>query len=186
MLIETIQFLMDTLLQPFAAILLLRFHLQWLRAPMRNPLGEFVMLITNPLVLRARRFIPALMGLDTATLLLASLVEAGYLYVYATLAIHDYSIGALQLITWTAIKLFKLSIYLLMGALFASALLSWTNPHTPFGPVLHSVTEPFLRPLRRLIPTAGSFDFSVLALFIILQLILKLPVAWLETRVLLP
>jgi len=40
MLIEAVQFLMDTLLQPFAAILLLRFHLQWLRAPMRNPLGE--------------------------------------------------------------------------------------------------------------------------------------------------
>jgi YggT family protein len=56
MLIEAVQFLMDTLLQPFAAILLLRFHLQWLRAPMRNPLGEFVMLITNPLVLRTTPF----------------------------------------------------------------------------------------------------------------------------------
>jgi YggT family protein len=184
MLIEAVQFLMDTLLQPFAAILLFRFHLQWLRAPMRNPLGEFVMLITNPLVLRLRRFIPALMGFDTASLLLASLVEAGYLY--ATLALHDYPMGALPLIAWTALKLFKLSIYLLMCALFVSALLSWTNPHTPFGPVLHSVTEPFLRPLRRLVPAAGSFDFSVLVMFIILELILKLPVAWLESRVLLP
>ncbi len=171
MLIETIQFLMDTLLQPFAAILLFRFHLQWLRAPMRNPLGEFVMLITNPLVLRARRFIPAIMGLDTASFFLASLVEAGYLY--ATLALHEYPMGLLALLAWTALKLFKLSVYLLMGVLFASALLSWTNPHTPFGPVLHSVTEPFLRPLRRLVPTAGSFDFSVLAMFIILHLILK-------------
>lgn len=184
MLIEAVQFLMDTLLQPFAAILLFRFHLQWLRAPMRNPLGEFVMLITNPLVLRARRFIPPMLGFDTASLLLASLVEAGYLY--ATLALHDYPMGALPLIAWTALKLFKLSIYLLMGALFASALLSWTNPHTPFGPVLSSVTEPFLRPLRRLVPVAGSFDFSVLFMFIILEMILKLPVAWLESRVLLP
>ncbi len=184
MLIEAIQFLMDTLLQPFAAILLFRFYLQWLRAPMRNPLGEFVMLITNPLVLRVRRFIPALRGLDTASFLLAGLVEAGYLY--ATLVLHDYPMGVLPLIAWTALKLFKLSVYLLMGTLFASALLSWTNPHTPFGPVLHSVTEPFLRPLRRLVPTAGSFDFSVLVMFIILQLILKLPVAWLEGRVLLP
>jgi YggT family protein len=182
MLIETIQFLMDTLLQPFAAILLLRFHLQWLCAPMRNPLGEFVMLLTNPLVLRARRFIPVLMGLDTATIFLASVVEA--IYLYATLALLNYSMGALALIVWTALKLFKLSVYLLLGALLASALLSWINPNTPFGPVLHGVTEPFLRPLRRIIPTAGSFDFSVLALLIILQLILKLPVAWIEGRVL--
>jgi len=142
------------------------------------------MLITNPLVLRVRRFIPALMGFDTASLLLASLVEAGYLY--ATLALHTYPMGVLPLLAWTAIKLFILSIYLLMGALFLSALLSWTNPHTPFGPVLHSVTEPFLRPLRRLVPLAGSFDFSVLVMFIILELILKLPVAWIESRVLLP
>ena len=184
MLIEAAQFLLDMLLQPFAAILLLRFHLQWLRAPMRNPLGEFIMLITNPLVLRVRRFIPAMMGLDTASLLLAVLVESGYLWI--TLAMHDYPMGGFALLAWTILKLFKLSVYLLMGALFASALLSWTNPNTPFGPVLQSITEPFLRPLRRLVPMAGSFDFSVLVMFIILQLILKLPVAWIESRVLLP
>jgi YggT family protein len=184
MLIEAAQFLLDMLLQPFAAILLLRFHLQWLRAPMRNPLGEFIMLITNPLVLRVRRFIPAVLGLDTASLLLAVLVEAGYLWL--TLAMHSYPMGGLELLAWTTLKLCKLSVYLLMGALFVSALLSWTNPHTPFAPVLYSVTEPFLRRLRRWVPTAGSFDFSVLVLFLILQLILMLPLAWLESRILLP
>ena len=51
MLNEALQFLFDTLLQPFAAILLLRFHLQWLRAPMRNPLGEMIMTLTNFTVL---------------------------------------------------------------------------------------------------------------------------------------
>ena len=184
MLIEAAQFLLDMLLQPFAAILLLRFHLQWLRAPMRNPLGEFIMLITNPLVLRVRRFVPAILGLDTASLLLAVLVESGYLWL--TLAMHNYPMGALSLLAWTALKLCKLSVYLLMGALFVSALLSWTNPHTPFAPILHSITETFLRPLRRWVPIAGSFDFSMLVLFLILQLILMLPLAWLESRVLLP
>ena len=182
MLIEALQFLMDTLLQPLAAILLFRFHLQWLRAPMRNPLGEFVMLITNPLVLRARRFIPALFGLDSASLLLAAFVEVGYLY--ATLALHSYPMNVSPLLLWAVLKLVKLSVYLLMGALFASALLSWTNPNTPFGPVLHTITEPFLRPLRRFVPVSGGFDFSVLVLFLVLQLILKLPVAWLESRLL--
>jgi YggT family protein len=101
MLIEAAQFLLDMLLEPFAAILLLRFHLQWLRAPMRNPLGEFIMLITNPLVLRVRRFVPALMGLDTASLLLAVMVEAGYLWI--TLAMHDYPMGGLALLAWTVL-----------------------------------------------------------------------------------
>ncbi|MDH4234302.1 MAG: YggT family protein, partial [Gallionella sp.] len=79
MLNEALLFLLDVLLQPFAAILLLRFHLQWLRAPLRNPIGEFVMVLTDFLVLRARRFIPAIKGFDTATLLLALLVEILYL-----------------------------------------------------------------------------------------------------------
>lgn len=184
MLIEALQFLLDAVLQPFAAILLLRFHLQWLRAPLRNPLGEFIMLITNPLVLRVRRFIPALLGMDTASLLLAGLVEAAYLLL--TLTLHSYPLGALALTAWTVLKLCKLSIYLLMGALFVGALLSWTNPHTPFAPILNSMTEPFLRPLRRRVPATGSLDFSVLVLFLVLQLILMLPLAWLESLVLRP
>lgn len=184
MLIEAMQFLLDVLLQPLAAILLLRFHLQWLHAPLRNPLGEFIMLISNPLVLRTRRFIPALMGLDTASLLLAGVVEAGYLIL--TLLLHSYPLGGLTLLAWTVLKLCKLSVYLLMGALFASALLSWTNPHTPFAPILHGMTEPFLRPLRRRMPATGGLDFSVLVMFVILQLILMLPLAWLESLVLRP
>jgi uncharacterized protein (TIGR00251 family) len=64
MLNEALLFLLDVLLQPFAAILLLRFHLQWLRAPLRNPVGEFVMILTDFLVLRVRRFIPSVRGLD--------------------------------------------------------------------------------------------------------------------------
>jgi YggT family protein len=184
MLIDALQFLLDVLLQPLAAILLLRFHLQWLRAPLRNPLGEFIMLLTNPLVLRTRRFIPAIYGLDTASLLLAGAVESAYLLL--TLALHSYPMGALPLLAWTVLKLCKLSVYLLMGALFASALLSWTNPNTPFAPILQAMTEPFLRPLRGKLPATGSLDFSVLVMFVILELILKLPLAWLESLVLRP
>lgn len=184
MLTDAGQFLLDMLLQPLAAVLLLRFHLLWLRAPLRNPLGDLIMLLTNPLVLRVRRFVPAIGGFDTASLLLATLVEI--IYLLLTLALHNYALGALPLLAWTFVKLCKLSVYLLMAALFATALLSWTNPNTPFAPVLQGMTEPFLRPLRRRMPETGSFDFSVLVMFIVLELILKLPLAWLESLVLRP
>lgn len=184
MLTDAAQFLLDMLLQPLAAILLLRFHLLWLRAPMRNPLGDLIMLLTNPVVLRVRRFVPAIMGFDTASLLLATSVEL--IYLLLTLSLHSYPLGAVALLGWTVVKLLKLSVYLLMAALFAMALLSWTNPNTPFAPVLQGMTDPFLRPLRRRMPDTGSFDFSVLVMFIILELILKLPLAWLESLVLRP
>ena len=78
MLGDALSFLIDALVQPFAAILLFRFHAVWLKAPMRNPIGEFFMAITDFAVLRARRFLPSAWGLDTATLLLAFVVEFAY------------------------------------------------------------------------------------------------------------
>ncbi|MBI1175577.1 MAG: YggT family protein [Sideroxydans sp.] len=182
MLTDTMQFVLDVLLQSYAGILLLRFHLQWLRSPLRNPLGEFIMLLTNPLVLRARRFIPAAWGLDTATLLLACVVEI--IYLAATLSLHSYPVSVLPLFAWTLVKLIKISVYLLMAALFIEALLSWTNPNTPLAAVLDSITRPFLLPFRRFVPSAGNIDFSFLVLFFICQIILMLPLAWLEGMVL--
>lgn len=178
---EALLFLFDVLLQPFAAILLLRFHLQWLRAPLRNPFGEFIMVLTNFPVLRARRFIPALRGLDSATLLLALLFETLYLtgVLWAQgYAFHGFPLTGLLLLAM--VKLFKISLYILMAAVFIQAVLSWINPYTPFTSLLVSITYRFLQPLRRIVPMLGSVDLSPLLLFIICQLVLIVPVGMLE------
>ena len=181
MLNEALLFLLNALLQPFAAVLLLRFHLQWLRAPMRNPLGGFIMAITDFMVLRARRFFPAAWGLDIATLLLAFVVEA--IYLTAMLWGQGFpfvDFPLMGLLAWTAVKLLKLSVYLLMAALFVQAILSWFNPYSPVAGLLTAATRPFLMPLRRRIPPLGNVDLTVLVLFIMCQLILIVPLAWLE------
>jgi len=181
MLNEALQFLLDILLQPFAALLLLRFHLQWLRAPLRNPLGEFIMVLTDFVVLRVRRFVPAVWGFDSATLLLALLVEMLYqsamLWVLNT-PVQGFLLPGLLLLSLVA--LFKLSLYILMAAVFLQAILSWVNPHTPVAPLLSAVTRRFLQPLRRFVPLLGSVDLSPLLLFIICQLIVIVPIGALE------
>ena len=181
MLREALQFLLDVLLQPFATILLLRFHLQWLRAPLRNPVGEFVMALTDFVVLRARRFIPSVRGLDSATLLLALLIEMLYLtgMLWAQGSVpHGWLLPGL--LALTVVKLFKISVYLLMAAVFAQAILSWVNPHASIAPVLAAITQRFLHPLRRVIPMLGNVDLSPLLLLIICQLVLIVPVGMLE------
>lgn len=182
MLTQTIQFLLDSLLETYAAILLLRFHLNWLRAPMRNPVGEFIMLITDFIVLPARRIIPRGWGLDLPTLVLACCVEM--IYLTATLFLHHYPFRVPSLFAWMLVKMIKISIYWLMGALFLEALLSWTKPDTPLMAILSSVTRPFLRPFQRFVPPAGGFDFSFLILFYLLYIILALPLGWFEGMVL--
>jgi len=84
------------------------------------------------------------------------------------------------LLVLAAVKLLKISIYLLMGAVFAQAILSWVNPHTPISSVLGVITERFLQPLRRIVPVLGSIDLSSMVLLIICQLIVIVPVVILE------
>ncbi len=181
MLNEAFLFLLDVVLQSFAAILLLRFHLQWLRVPLRNPIGEFVMVFTDFIVLRARRFVPSAWGFDSATLLLALLVET--LYLTGVMWIEGYPgdiFPLAGLLMLAAVKLLKISLYLLMGAVFAQAILSWVNPHSSVAPVLEAASGRFMRPLRRIVPMLGSVDLSPLLLFVICQLILIVPVGMLE------
>jgi YggT family protein len=148
---------------------------------MRNPIGEFLMALTDFIVLRARRFIPAFRGLDSSTLLLAFVVE--FVYLTAFLWVQGYAFEPfplLGLLAWTMVKLLKISVYLLVATLLAEAILSWVNPHTPLAPMLAAVNRPFVQPLRRRIPPVGNVDLSVLVLFIICQLILIVPVGGLE------
>lgn len=184
MLAEALSFLIDALVQPFAAVLLFRFHAVWLQAPMRNPIGEFIMAITDFIVLPARRFVPAVWKLDSASLLLAFTVE--FVYLLANLWVQGYPFDFFPLpglLAWTAVKLLKFSIYLLIATLLAEAILSWVNPHTPFASMLNAVNRPFVQPLRRRIPPVGNVDLSVLVLFIICQLILIVPIGGLERAV---
>ena len=181
MLGETLSFLIDALVQPFAAILLFRFHAVWLQAPMRNPIGEFLMALTDFIVLRVRRFVPKVWGLDTASLLLAFIVESIYLALFLWLQGYAFETFPLTgLLVWTAVKLLKISFYLLMATLIAEAILSWVNPHTPLAPMLGAVNRPFVQPLRRRIPPVGNVDLSVLVLLLVCQLILIVPVGGLE------
>lgn len=181
MLNEAWQFLLDILLQPFAAMLLLRFLLQWLRTPLRNPIGDFVIAITDFIVLRTRRLIPSARGLDSATLLLALLVEM--LYLNLLLWAQGYPLHGFflpGLLALAAVKLLKISLYFLMAAVFIQAILSWVNPHTPLAPMLSAIVGRFVRPLRRIVPLIGGIDLSPMLLFIICQLIVIVPIGVLE------
>ena len=179
MLAQTLTFIVTTLGDLFAFALLVRFMLQWVRAPARNQLSEFVAALTNFIVIPARRVIPGLWGLDLATLLLAWLTEI--LKLWLIVETKGFLMGAvvgiapIALLAVAAIQLFQLAVYLVMGALILQAVLSWVNPYSPIAPLLNSVTRPFLRPFQRVIPLIGGVDLSPLAALLVCQLLLGVP-----------
>ena len=63
-------------------------------------------------------------------------------------------------------------VYLLIGVVIVSAVLSWINPHAPIAPLIHGLADPFLRPFRRIVPPIAGVDLSPLVLLLVLQVVL--------------
>ncbi len=185
MLVQALQFLLDTVLGLFALVALLRFFLQLVRAPFRNPFSQFVAALTDFAVRPLRRVIPGLFGMDLASLVLAWLTEFVLVLALFWLAgmfmLKSGPLVFLAIAVLAVVKLLKLSVYIVLGAVFIQAILSWVNPYSPLAPVLSSLANPFLRPVQRIVPPVGNVDLSPLAVLLAGELLLMLPIAWLES-----
>ncbi|MFA5912519.1 MAG: YggT family protein [Burkholderiales bacterium] len=186
MLSQILHFLLDTIFSFFVFVLLARFYLQLMRAPFRNPLGQFVTALTNWLVLPARRVIPGMFGLDLASFLLAWLLQALLLLLLYLLrgggvaGASGMVLGVL--LTLALLELARLSLYLLIGVILIQAVISWINPYAPLAPLFNALAAPFLRPFRRLIPPIGNVDLSPLFALVAAQLLL-IPLEYLARSV---
>ncbi len=186
MLDQALRFLLDTAFGIVTYAFLLRFTMQWLRAPFRNPLGQAVVALTDWAVKPLRRVVPAFQGLDASTLVLAWLAQFLWLIALAlVLGPGTLSGGLFAMFALLAcVELVKAMLWLLIIVVFAQAILSWTAPDGPFAGVLNALTFRFLAPIRRLIPPlGGTLDLSPLIVIVLAQLALMLPVRWLEGAV---
>jgi len=184
MLTEALQFLIQSIGGFFAGLFLLRFWMQWCRAPARNPLSEFVQTLTNFAVLPVRRIIPGLWGLDLATLVLAWLVLI--IEALLMLAVKGLvpGIDAMVVVVLLAlVMLLRLAIYLAIGAIILLVIISWVNPASPMYSLIQLLTRPLLRPIQRIVPPIGMVDLSPLIALLLLQLLLMVPLAYLERMI---
>jgi len=174
MLAEIAQLLVDVVASFFVYLLLARFHFQWLRVPFRNPIGNFVVALTDWTVRPARRLIPGVAGLDLATLVAAWLLQMLALWALFSLKSADpVAAAALPLIAVLALfDLVKYSLYILIFAVLVQVLLSWLNPYSPVAPIFSVMTRPFMAPIRRYVPPVANFDLSPLVLLVLLQVVL--------------
>jgi YggT family protein len=164
--------------------LIARFLMQLLRAPFRNPIGQAVIALTDWLVKPLRRIFPGFGGIDWASLVGAFVFQLLWLLALYAIFGRGFSLsgaGVVYLLAATLLELVKGGLWLLVIVVIVQAVLSWVAPDGPLAGLLNAMTFPFLRPLRRMIPPiGGALDLTPLILIVILQLILILPVRWLE------
>jgi YggT family protein len=187
MLDRALVYLIDVIFGLFTYALLLRFVMQTLRAPFRNPIGQGVIALTDWIVKPLRRVLPGFRGIDWASLVATYLFQVAWLAAYYLAFGKAFAFdgtGIAYLLVVALIALLKAALWLLIIVVLAQAILSWVAPDGPAAGLLNALTFPFLRPIRRVLPPlGGSLDLSPLVVIVIAQLLQITLVPWLESAV---
>lgn len=151
-------------------MVMLRFMLQIVRADFHNPVSQFLVKVTSPALKPLRRIIPGFSGIDmSAIVLLLALkfVEQLLTFLMMGSGVH---IGALIIVSITG--LISLALYIYIIGIFVQVIFSWIQPgtHNPIIILLYQLTEPVMRPARRILPPMSGLDLSPLIAIIVLQL----------------
>lgn len=165
-------YILQTIGSLYLLIVLLRFILQLVRADFYNPLSQFIVRATHPLLKPLRKVIPSVAGLDLASLVLAIVVQL--VLMALTLMLMGYGLGdPLQLLVWSIVGVTALFLKVFFFALIISVILSWVaqGSHNPTAMLINQICEPLLAPIRRLLPSMGGLDLSPIVAFLILNLI---------------
>ena len=173
---DTGMFLIDTVIGLYTLVVMLRFLFQLTGADFYNPISQTVVKLSNPPLVRLRRVVPSLPGIDTAAVVLLLILEMCRIAGINLLSGHSPAIVGLVLLSVG--ELLKLAIYIIIFSIFIRAMLSWFSSagYTPVLRLMHTFTEPVLKTFRRLLPVTGGLDFSPIAVFIVFMVVLKIVV----------
>jgi YggT family protein len=166
-----LSFLLSTLFSLYILAVMLRFLLQLTRADFYNPLSQFIVKITTPVLRPLRRLIPGWGGVDVAALVLMLVLQM--LSVWLVFLLAGRGVDPLALLIVSVAQLVDLTFNVFIFAILIQAVLSWITPGTynPVTSVLFSLTEPVLRPLRRVVPPISGFDLTPLVALLGLQVV---------------
>lgn len=180
-LINAAEYLISIVFLLYILAVMLRFLLQLVRADFYNPVSQFLITVTNPVLRYLRRWIPGYKGIDWPSILLLIVLKGIELCLLALLKTGTVPAIAGLLILIIA-HLLKMMIWIYIIIIILQALISWINPgaYNPVTVLMYQLTDPLLRRLRRYIPPAGGLDWSPLVALIGLNLLLMILIAPLQ------
>jgi len=176
--VDAFSYLLGAIFDIYAMVVAARFLMQTVRADYYNPLAQFVVRVTNPVLIPLRRFVPGFGGYDIAALVLCLLVIFLKLLVFKFIGLDRAgvagymlpvaSIGITQLLALSFVDLINLLFNIFIFGAIILAIMSWFMPDrsNPAFTLLNSLINPVLAPVRRFVPPIGGLDLSVLVLIL--------------------
>ena len=164
-------YLVQTFFGFYTILVLLRFLLQLVRADFYNPISQFAVKATSPILNPMRRVIPGWGGVDVSSLLLILALQV--IQLVAIILMLGYPIpNAGLIVAWSAVGILGLLLNFFFWAIIIQVVLSWVAPQSnnPVVGLLYQITEPIMAPARKLLPPMGGMDFSPIITFMLIQL----------------
>ncbi|TCS36886.1 YggT family protein [Paucimonas lemoignei] len=170
MLQSIVTLIVDTIAGLLAVVLLLRFWMQVVRVRPPMSVAHFTFKLSDWLVKPLRRIVPGAGGYDWASLLGAFLIAL--LSIIVTVWLF-FPLSVQLVLLLSLLRFIQWIFYGFMGLIIVEVIFSWVNPHAPLAPFVGALTEPLLRPLRRVLPLIGNIDLSPLVALLLLQIGLR-------------
>lgn len=166
-------YLIDTFTRLFVLCFLLRLIFQMARVDFYNPFAQFIVQVTNPLVVPARRIIPGLRRFDLPTFVV--LVVLQLLAVILVYSLRGLAPSPALWLWLTVHALMTMTIWTLIVCILIYVVLSWVQPgYSPISLFVARIVDPILRPARRILPPISGVDLSPLIVTILLWALLLL------------
>lgn len=172
--------LVEVLFGLVVALFALRVLLQAVRANFYNPVCQFFYKATNPVLVPMRRVLRPVRNWDTAGSLVVFVLECLKVWLLGALGGIALGVGATLVLGLAETLGFMLMLYFWL--IIARVVLSFVGQgsYHPMVPLVTQLTEPVLRPVRRLLPSMGGFDLSPMLVMLAIVLARALLVAPLQ------
>ncbi|MDX1693533.1 MAG: YggT family protein [Ketobacteraceae bacterium] len=169
-----LELIIITIFDVYIWIVMARFILQLVRADFYNPVSQFIVKATSPVLNPLRRVIPGFGGMDIASIVLLLVLVLIKLAIW--LPLNGYSLAAmispgffvllLQSIANSVLTFFTFCIFIMV-------ILSWVaqGSYNPMADIMRQITDPIMAPARKILPPMGGLDLSPMIVLLILMAI---------------
>ena len=170
---EILRFLLDIVFNLVGAVLLARAWIHAAKLHPFNPMSQAIHQATNWLVEPLCKVVPTKGGLfDWASRLGALLAAMAYLLLMWLVSTSSMLPAKLLpgLMGASVVTVGRWALNLIVWMTLIQMVLSWVNPLATIMPVLTTLTDPLLAPIRRITPKLGALDLAPLVLLVLAQI----------------
>ncbi|MDR9388838.1 MAG: YggT family protein [Wenzhouxiangella sp.] len=167
-------FLVETAAHLYLLALLMRVLLEFHRADFYNPVVQFLVQVTNPVIGPLSKVLPRSKQVNVAALVAMYLIQLASLLALVALSGRGIDLMVLMVVSITQLVRLLLTTYLVL--IIISVILSWVGHglRHPVIPLVYQLVDPVLVPIRRVLPSLGGLDLSPLVAIVGIQFLMIL------------